>query len=201
MNRKKFMVVIAGSTGVGKTDFALNLGKDLPIEIVNADTGQFYEPLTVGTAKPDWKTNSIPHHLFDIFTTPRSCTILEYRKLLSACLEDIWKRNKIPVIVGGSTFYIESIFFEPAQPDQIDKAQEDLDLTLFDDLSLWDKLNAIDPQRAEEIHPHDHYRLTRALTLWHTTGIKPSKQRPSYNPYAPYWFFDLTRERLIFIQK
>lgn len=186
------MVVIAGSTGVGKTDLALNLGKTVPIEIINADTGQFYEPLTIGTAKPDWKTSHLQHHLFDIFTTPRSCTVLEYRKLLQNCLEDIWKRNKIPVIVGGSTFYIESIFFQSAC---VEKMHEPLEHALFDGTSLWQKLNAIDPQRAQEIHPHDEYRLKRALTVWNATGIKPSEQKPLYSPFASYWFFYVTRER------
>ncbi len=191
MNKKRYIIVITGATGVGKTDFALQLGKHMPIEIVNADLGQFYQPLTIGTAKPHWQQEPIPHHLFDIGTIPESFTVTEYKKQLLVCLEDIWQRNKIPVIVGGSTFYIESIFFEPVNPDII----KEPDINTLSDSDLWNQLNIIDPERAAQIHPHDVYRLERALTIWHTTGVKPSLQKPLYNPPAPFLFFHITRDR------
>lgn len=115
INKNQFMIVIAGATGVGKTDFALSLAEYLPIEIINADLGQFYQPLTIGTAKPLWQEHPVKHHLFDIFSEPRSCTVMEYRTRALECIHKIWQQKKIPVIVGGSTLYVESIFFEPQQ--------------------------------------------------------------------------------------
>ncbi len=190
----RYCIIIAGSTGVGKTDFSLQLGNELPIEIVNADLGQFYQPLTIGTAKPAWKNEKIVHHLFDIFSEPRSCTVIEYRTMLQNCIESIWSRNNIPVIVGGSTFYIESIFFEPSTHEKID-SQASYSAYDCEDASLWKKLEAIDHQRASEIHPNDYYRLKRALEIWNSTGIKPSEQKPVYNPIAPFHFYYLTRDR------
>lgn len=185
---KNFCIIVTGSTGVGKTDFSLNLGSHLPIEIVNGDLGQFYKPLTIGTAKPKWQSEPIKHHLFDIFSEPQTFTIMQYRTLLFETMQSIWARNNIPVIVGGSTFYIESIFFEPTtlptnQPQSI--------ASHF----TWDSLYAIDPVRASEIHPHDTYRITRALTLWNSTGTKPSEQKPCYKPLAPFYCYIFTRDR------
>ena len=195
MNKQPFMIVIAGSTGVGKTDLALSFGKNLPIEIVNADLGQFYQPLTIGTAKPAWQQESIKHHLFDIFTTPQTFTSLHYKTVLMETLNDIWKRNKIPVIVGGSTFYIESIFFEIAEPEKIYDPVNKPKIDNLLNVDVWNQLNIIDSERAAAIHPKDYYRINRALDIWRTTGIKPSTLKPHYNPPARYWFFHLTRDR------
>lgn len=110
MNKKQFMIVIVGATGVGKSDFASRLAEYLPIEIVNADLGQFYQPLTIGTAKPLWQKDPIRHHLFDIYSEPKSCTVMEYRALVVNCLHDIWQRDKIPVIVGDQLFMLNLFF-------------------------------------------------------------------------------------------
>jgi tRNA dimethylallyltransferase len=187
---KNFCIIVTGATGVGKTDFSLHLGSHLPIEIVNADLGQFYTPLTIGTAKPDWKTEPIKHHLFDILSSPQSFTIMHYRTLLFEAMQSIWARNKIPVIVGGSTLYIESIFFEPvALPTNTFLKEED------DSIFTWEALHKVDPSRATAIHPHDTYRIKRALALWRSTGVKPSEQKPRYNPLAPFYCYIFTRER------
>lgn len=182
--------MITGSTGVGKTDFSLQLGNTLPIEIVNADLGQFYEPLTIGTAKPAWKNEKIKHHLFDIFSEPYSCTVMEYRLMLKNSLREIWSRGAIPVIVGGSTFYIESIFFEPSCIAQGNDAS-----FIPDQQATWQALENVDPQRASEIHPNDHYRIKRALEIWKRSGIKPSLQKSSFKPLAPFFFYKITRDR------
>jgi tRNA dimethylallyltransferase len=190
INKNQFMIVIAGATGVGKTDFALSLAEYLPIEIINADLGQFYQPLTIGTAKPLWQEHPVKHHLFDIFSEPRSCTVMEYRTRALECIHKIWQQKKIPVIVGGSTLYVESIFFEPQQ------TKTNAEFILNEKISeSWDQLNAFDPERAAKIHPNDSYRIKRALAIWQTTGVKPSEQKPIYNPPVDYWFFYLTRDR------
>lgn len=196
MERSKSIIVIAGSTGVGKTDVALTLGNHLPIEIVNADLGQFYGPLTIGTAKPPWKESPIRHHLFDIFKTPYYYTAAEFRKQIATCINDIWDRGKIPVIVGGSTFYIESIFFEFHAPPIVHKDKNDVQEILKQaELSSWDMLYSIDPERAMAIHHNDRYRINRSLEMWNKSGVKPSEQKPHYNPVAPYLFFSLIRNR------
>lgn len=190
----RYCIVVTGATGVGKTDFSLELGNSLPIEIVNADLGQFYQPLTIGTAKPQWQKEKIKHHLFDILSEPRSSTIMGYRTILQECLQSIWDRNMIPVIVGGSTLYIESIFFEPISMPIVHTDSMNT-ISISESKILWQKLNAIDPQRASEIHPHDTYRIKRALAIWNSTEIKPSDKKPFFNPVSLFHFYYLTRDR------
>lgn len=194
METNNFCILITGATGVGKTEFSLQLGEHLPIEIINADLGQFYQPLTIGTAKPAWKEQKIKHHLFDIFDTPRSTTVMEYRLLLQECMSSVWSRGNIPVIVGGSTLYIESFFFQPLQLNESGHEKIIQSLNSNND-QLWQELYAVDPQRALEIHRNDYYRLKRALDIWNSTGVKPSLQKPVFNPLSQFYFYNLTRER------
>ena len=74
------MIIISGPTAAGKSDFALELAQRIPSEIINMDMGQMYTPLSIGTAKPDWSSSPIVHHLFDTIDTPRNYTVVEYRK-------------------------------------------------------------------------------------------------------------------------
>lgn len=189
----KHLVVIYGPTGVGKTDFADHLANIVHGEIINADIGQFYTPLSIGTAKPLWQKSPIAHHLFDILDEPRDLTVTQYRELVIALLEDIWQRGNVPIIVGGSGFYIASLFFPPQLPSS--KKSMMVNFEGDDTKSLWDMLNKIDPERAKDIHIHDRYRIVRALEIWHNTGIKPSNYVPIYDPPSPYFMLCLTRDR------
>ena len=109
--KQPFTLIIYGPTGVGKTDLALDLAQHIPIEIINMDMGQFYTPLSIGTAKPDWKNSPVPHHLFDIINEPRNFTVSEYRILFYKKVGEIIERGNLPVVVGGSGFYLHSLLF------------------------------------------------------------------------------------------
>ena len=89
---------------MGKTHFADLLAAQLPSEIVNADMGQLYTPLTIGTAKPDWRKSPVPQHLFDIINEPRVITVTEYRDRVINTVEAIWARKNIPILVGWLRF-------------------------------------------------------------------------------------------------
>lgn len=188
--KKPFVLILFGPTGVGKTDFSRDIARHRDAEIINGDIGQFYTPLTIGTAKPDWKHEAVPHHLFDIVDEPRNITVFEYRKLLIDCVEDIWKRNKLPIIVGGSGFYLKSIFFPP----HASSTPQDYSPCVADE-DLWQAVHDIDPRRAEQISPQDYYRLRRALAIWHTTGQKPSACQPVYDPPFRFLMTYLARDR------
>lgn len=183
------MLIIAGPTAVGKSDFAEKIAAALSAEIVNADMGQCYTPLSIGTAKPDWQASSIPHHGFDTINDPRDLTVIEYRNRLKVILEDIWQRGKLPIVVGGSSFYLASLFYPPkADVDAVPITDDE------PDADLWYQLSTIDPERAQQIAPTDQFRIKRALEIWRTTGIKPSEYAPTYEPLAPYHMIFLTRE-------
>lgn len=169
---KQRFIIIHGPTGVGKTDIINELAKTVAIEIVNCDVGQFYEPFTIGTAKPDWRNESVPHHLFDYITEPKNITVVEYRDLIIQKMHEIWQRNAIPVLVGGSGFYGKSLFFPPQHNNNQSDSVE----------GTWQKLFELDPERAEAITKNDKYRINRALAVIKQSGKKASDQAPVFNP-------------------
>ena len=189
--KNRFLLVIFGPTSVGKTDFAFTIARGIPAEIVNMDVGQLYVPLAIGTAKPDWRASSVPHHLFDIINEPRNFTTIEYRTKLLDTLEGIWQRGKIPIVVGGSGFYLRSIFFPP----RANTAEIDVEGLYPSGTNFWQKLYEIDPDRAVQIDEHDMYRIKRALEIWHGTGKLPSSFVSTYHPPADFLLIMLTRER------
>ncbi len=148
--------------------------------IINADLGQCYLPLTVGTAKPDWRSYPFSSHLFDIHTEPREYTVVEWRKHVLGLIFQIHAAGKTPIIVGGSVFYIHSLFYPPKPLPTSSKLHELIDLSLPTH-ELYKKLLVIDPQRAHELHLHDAYRIKRAIEIWNTTGQKPSDCKPTFD--------------------
>lgn len=156
------------------------------------DMGQLYTPLSIGTAKPDWRHEKVPHHLFDAIDEPRNCTVIEYRERLLPILQDIWSRGKLPILVGGSGFYLKSLFF----PLQMESADEHPSFTQKSTEQLWHDLYAIDPHRAQKIHINDAYRIKRALTIWYATGKKPSLITADFEPPCDNFIvLFLTRDR------
>ncbi len=176
-----YLLIISGPTASGKTSLSEKIAEHCSGEIINSDVGQFYKPLSVGTAKPDWENNKIPHHLFDIIDTPKDLTVFEYKKLVLQKANEIWNKGKLPIIVGGSLFYIKSLYF-PASIGSAGSDKKNIEEDLCLDDKLWDKLNRIDPKRAGMLHPNDIYRIKRALYIWETTGIKPSEHKPPFSP-------------------
>lgn len=177
-NEQHFVFIITGPTASGKTAFVDQLAQLLDCEVINVDVGQFYTPLSVGTAKPDWKKFDYPCHLFDILDEPKDLTVVQYRTMVLEKVKEIQNRGRTPVLVGGSLFYIKSIFFPPHKLEQQDTPHEELYAHLKSE-ELWDLLNSIDPDRAAQIHKNDIYRLKRALEIWQKTGQKPSTFVPA----------------------
>ena len=188
---RPFVLILYGPTGVGKSDVSLSIAEQVPAEIINMDMGQFYTPLSIGTAKPDWKNSSIPHHLFDVIDTPINYTVAEYRALLYKTVHEVIARGNLPILVGGSGFYLHSLLFPPHD------SFPDVDITPFylDGTDLWQELYAIDPQRAMSIDKADTYRIRRALGIWHATGKLPSSYAPEYNPGVDFLLIFLERDR------
>ena len=180
MNNGRFFISLYGPTGVGKTALSELLTCSLPIEIINMDIGQLYLPFTIGTAKPTWKTQKVPHHMFDIIDEPVDCSVDKYRSLVIPLLKKVWKRGNIPVFVGGSGFYLKSLLFPPNNTIKNTVIAPSKGL----DSETWDQLNTVDPKRAAAINKNDIYRIKRALTIWHTTGKKPSDYAPVFKPIA-----------------
>ena len=209
---ERFILIIFGPTGVGKTACADQIAKLQPIEIINMDMGQLYTPLTIGTAKPDWQSSPMTHHMFDVINDPINFTIADYRSKIASLIQEIWQRNKLPVLVGGSGFYLRSLFFPPpvsspqislpeapspqASSFRLDEPKIQVSpLPYPAGTDLWHELNLIDPERAQRINKNDIYRIERALSIWHSTGEKPSSFSAHYEPIAPFKLIYLTRDR------
>lgn len=182
------IIIICGPTGVGKSDLAEMLAQQISGEIVNMDLGQFYTPLSIGTAKPDLRNARVPHHLFDILDTPKNFTVVDYRQCLFDTCNALWKRNVTPVVVGGSMFYLKSLFFPP-----MGESVENSVLSAPD--STWEELNAIDPDRAAALHKNDAYRINRAMEIWRKKGIKPSQYKPNFEIPCNVVMLYITRNR------
>ncbi len=170
------VLIIAGPTASGKTALSELIIQQISGEIINADVGQFYVPLSIGTAKPDLSTISYSAHGFDVVNEPKDFGVVAYRSLVTNLIDQIVRREKLPVIVGGSLFYLKSLFFPPHDIIEQEKNKEFINPD--QEQSLWQQLHSIDPVRAEEIHPNDEYRINRALSIWQKTGIKPSMYKP-----------------------
>ncbi len=187
--KQRTVLMVTGPTGVGKTAFVARLFKQYSIEIINGDMGQMYTPLTIGTAKMVWQKAPVPHHLFDILSKPIYFSAMKYRERVGSLIEQIWDKGKLPVIVGGSSFYLLSLFFPMIETDPSSA------IKTFSDEDLWAELLRIDPKRAQAINPHDTYRIQRALDIWHTTGVKPSSTVPIFAPFASCILVWLDRDR------
>lgn len=180
-----FAYIIYGPTAVGKSDFAHMLAERIGGEIINADAAQLYTPLTIGTAKPDWKQGSVPYHMYDVCSQPTHHSVARYRAEAERLVSEITARGKIPIFVGGSGFYIHSLFFPVATHQKNERSVAAPEIS-------WESLHAIDPVRAAAIHPHDTYRITRALALYQQTGELPSALQPPYCPITQLFLVELT---------
>jgi tRNA dimethylallyltransferase len=182
---KKEVLIITGPTGVGKTDFVDKVANCLPTEIVNLDLGQFYEPFGIGTAKPDWKSQAVPHHLFDLIKTPHNYTVFQYRTIVIEKIKEIWAREKLPILVGGSGFYLLSLFFPPLKGSEINVAEVS---------TSWQELQELDPERAAQIDKNDPYRIQRAISIA-KSGKIPSQLKPKFDPFCSAKIIVLNRDR------
>ena len=196
---KNHIIVISGPTASGKSDLALNIAQEVHGEIINADIGSMYVPLSVGTAKPAWKSEIITHHLFDILDQPVNFTVVQFRALVQSLIQEIWSRGHVPIIVGGSAFYIKSLFFRQHEiadsSDIVARLEQQVAQGLVDSLALWNKLCDIDFKRSRKIHYQDTYRIIRALAIFEVTGQKPSNFEQVFDPVSSFYFIICKRDR------
>lgn len=187
-------IIVSGPTAVGKTAFVEGLGSLLPMpyDIINADMGQLYTPLSIGTAKPLYRNSPLPHYLFDVIDTPSSYTAHQWREAVIALMAQSWNNKRMPVIVGGSSFYIASLFFPPSF---ISTSHEiPTEWSNRSSSNLWEQLHEIDPIRALSLHKNDRYRIERALIIW-LQGKIPSSCEPTFQIPGTCSFYYLMREK------
>ena len=171
-----FALAITGPTASGKTALSLGLGDRLSAEIISCDSMQIYRGLDIGTAKATAEERAlVPHHLIDFLSPTENYSVEEYRASAIECAKDITSRGKLPLFVGGTGLYIDSVGRCNAQdapesdPEYRDKIlaeiKSDADVT-----ALWERLRAVDPESAEKIHKNNIRRVIRALEIYDKTG-------------------------------
>ena len=182
----KKVIVIVGPTGVGKTKLSVMLAKKLNGEIINADSMQVYKGLDIGTAKiKEKEKEGIPHHLFDTCNVLDNYTIFNYQKECRKCINDILKRNKTPILVGGSGLYIKAALYDY-------KLEEETFHSEFDELTNEELLNEITKVHTTDIHVNNRKRLVRELNKIKNNTVNTSN---IYKPLYDIVVIGLTTDR------
>jgi len=190
--KKTRVVIIQGPTGVGKTEVALALAGQFPVEIINADSMQVYRYLDIGTSKPNpAQQQRVPHHLLSIINPDEDFSAAQFKALARRAIADITARGLLPLVVGGTGLYIRALtrglFTAPAKSEELRaelrrKAQQE------GAESLYKLLQEQDPPAAQKINPHDTLRIIRALEVLCLTGVPISRHQQDHafndEPYA-----------------
>jgi tRNA dimethylallyltransferase len=175
------VIVIVGPTAVGKTSLSISLAKEFEGEIISGDSMQIYKKLNIGTAKVSFAEQAeIPHHLIDEVTVNDRYSVSDFQKKGRLWIDDITKRGKVPIVVGGTGLYIESLLYDVSlggtgETDFKFRAKKESEAELYGVESLWNELKEVDPVAAKKIHANNVRRVIRALEVYHTTGIPFSK--------------------------
>lgn len=174
------LAIIVGPTAVGKTEASINIAKRLDGEIISADSMQIYRHMDIGTAKPNTvERQNIPHHLLDIVDPDENFNVSLYQELARKKIREIHSRGKIPVVVGGTGLYVNSLIypldFTEAGEDQ--QFRENIKRQMEEKGRDWlhNELLLVDPLTANRLHPNDVRRIIRALEVYHITRQPISK--------------------------
>lgn len=169
------LVIIAGPTASGKTALSVELAKRLNGEIVSADSMQIYKYMNIGTAKPSMEERQgIPHHLMDIAEPCENFSLADYAEKAHRVIKDIHSRGKLPIMVGGTGLYIDTVadnlvLGDTPGDENIRRELEEFALTRGN-FALHELLREIDPESYEKLHENDTKRIIRAIEVFKVTG-------------------------------
>ena len=197
MSQYKTYPIIAGPTASGKTALAIAMARRLNGEVVSADSMQIYDTVSVGTARPDAdEMDGIIHHLMGFLPLSAKYSVAAYLEDAHRVFSDIYERNKLPVMCGGTGLYIQS-FIENRQlfEEQPDPQRRQEYVAIAEEHGnqvLMERLRLVDPQSAERLHINDRNRIIRALEVYDTTGMTITEQTARSlsvpSPYTPCLF-------------
>lgn len=175
------LLILAGPTAVGKSALAMKVAADLHTEIISADSAQVYRLLDIGTAKPSpEEQNLIKHHLIDLIDPDLEFSVADYQKAAYKIIEKVWREGKIPFIVGGTGLYIKAVTENYAFGQKgADSSLREyfINIAASEGLeSLYSRLEKVDPEAAQRIHPRDQRRIIRALEVYNLEGKPISEQ-------------------------
>lgn len=201
--KKKPLIILTGPTAVGKTKASIGLAKAVDGEIISADSMQVYRHMDIGSAKikPE-EMEGIPHHLIDVLEPDDEFHVVKFQQLAKKAMREIWERGHIPIVTGGTGFYIQALLYDIDfdENEKEDACRKELEAYAREHgaEALHEKLALVDPASAEMIHPNNIKRVIRALEFYEQTGKRISEhnetQRQRESPYA-FAYFVLTDDR------
>ena len=202
-NAKDKVIVVCGPTASGKTSLAVKIACRFGGEVVSADSVSIYRGLDIGSAKPsEEEKQGVPHYMIDIVSPKENFSVGDYRERALPIVRDIIKRGKIPVICGGTGFYINSILYNMsyglAKGDSVIRSKyEKLAEDQGKDI-VYSILKEKDPETADKLHPNDLVRVIRALEIFDGTGVKKSDIKDEMIPNFTFLALmpDMPREML-----
>lgn len=200
---KKPLIILTGPTAVGKTALSIKLAQQINGQMISADSMQVYRHMDIGTAKITIEEmQGIPHYLIDVLEPTEEFNIVRFQQMAKAALEQIYAAGAIPIVVGGTGFYIQSLLYDIRfEESNEDTGYRDALQQLATDRGpeyLHRLLADVDPAAASGIHAHNVKRVIRALEFYHQTGTRISEhneeQRKRTSPYQ-FLYFVLNDDR------
>ena len=203
---KKPLIILTGPTAVGKTKLSIELAKAVNGQMISADSMQVYRHMDIGTAKirPE-EMQGIPHYLIDVLDPWESFDVVRFQTMAKEALEKIYAAGAIPIVVGGTGFYIQALLYNIDFDENDSETGYRSELQAFAERhgaeALHDRLRQVDEKSADMIHPNNIKRVIRALEFYHQTGTRISEhnetQRQKESPYRfVYFVLDDERKRI-----
>lgn len=199
------LVVLTGPTAVGKTAVSIRFAKAVQGEIISADSMQVYRGMDIGSAKiRKEEMDGVPHHLLDILEPEESFNVMRFQQLAKEAIEEIYDRGHIPILTGGTGFYIQSVLYDIAFTEETDTSvRKELEREAKEKGAeyLHEKLAKVDPVTAGNIHANNVKRVIRALEFYELNGYPLSEhneaERQKSSPYLfRYYVLNEPRETL-----
>lgn len=202
---KQPLIILTGPTAVGKTALSIRLAQAIRGEIISADSMQVYRGMDIGTAKiREEEKQGVPHFLLDEYDPKDEFNVVLFQQKTKQYMQEIRDRGHIPIIVGGTGFYIQSVLYD------IDFTETESDNGIRDELEelarvkgadwLHEELKKVDPESAEQIHANNVKRVIRALEYYRQTGepisVHNAREREKSSPYA-FCYFVLNQDRAV----
>lgn len=208
MSKKNKLIVLTGPTAVGKTALSIQLAKRIEGEIVSADSMQVYKYMDIGSAKiTREEMEGVPHHLIDVLDPDEEFHVYRFQEMAKEAIKGIYERGHLPILVGGTGFYIQALVYDIAFGEEDHSAiRKRLENTAREKGSayLYEYLEKVDPDSAKIIHPNNQKRMIRALEFYELNGTPISehnkRERQKESPYD-FCYFVLNDDRELIYQK
>ena len=206
---KRPLIVLTGPTAVGKTSLSISLAKAVNGEIISADSMQVYKRMDIGSAKiRKEEMQGVEHYLVDVLEPEEEFHIVKFQEMAKAAMEEIYAKGKVPILVGGTGFYIQALLndIDFTQIDENTQFREEMERLAAEQGAevLHERLRAVDPESAEAIHANNVKRVIRALEYYEQTGEKISAhneaERAKISPYH-FFYYVLNTDRTVLYER